>query len=206
MKSDDDHRFFYYFDILDIMTQSEELLQLHQYYHDICECKLKETATRPVFGNGNPDSKIVFIGEAPGKKEDETGTPFVGAAGKFLAEMLASIGMKREDIYITNIVKYRPPDNRDPEPQEKKDCADWLKAELEFINPKLIVFLGRHSMNHFFPDLKVSEAHGKFMHAELPNFPIHNFLPLYHPAAALYNGGLRTELLKDFAKITGKSN
>jgi DNA polymerase len=139
------------------MNRVEQLTQLHQKLHESNSCKLKETATQPVFGNGNPNSQIVFIGEAPGKKEDETGIPFVGAAGKFLAEMLQSIGMKREDIYITNIVKYRPPNNRDPEPGEKKACADWLKAELEFIKPKLIVFLGRHSMSHFFPHLKISE-------------------------------------------------
>ena len=166
-------------------------------------CGLKETATQPVFGNGNPNSEIVFIGEAPGKKEDQTGTPFIGAAGKFLTEMLDSIKLKREDIYITNIVKYRPPENRDPTPLEKEQCADWLKAELEYIKPKLVIFLGRHSMNHFFPDLKIGDAHGKFIHTQLPNFPVQNFLPLYHPAAALYNGGLRAELLKDFAKIPG---
>lgn len=183
------------------MSHAEKLLKLHQKYNTKCKCILKQTATQPVFGNGNPDSDIVFIGEAPGKKEDQNGIPFIGAAGKFLAEMLSSIGMKREDIYITNIVKYRPPENRDPTPQEKSDCADWLKAELEFIKPKLVVFLGRHSMNHFFPELKISDAHGNFIHVELPNFPVHNFLPLYHPAAALYNGGLRVELLKDFAKI-----
>lgn len=185
------------------MPRSEQLLELHKKYHTENKCELKKTATQPVFGNGNPDSEIVFIGEAPGKKEDETGIPFVGAAGKFLAEMLASIGMKREDIYITNIVKYRPPNNRDPELEEKKQCANWLKAELEFINPKLIIFLGRHSMNHFFPQLKISEVHGKYIHCAFSDFPIHNFLPLYHPAAALYNGGLREELLKDFAKIPG---
>jgi uracil-DNA glycosylase family 4 len=183
------------------MTRAEQLLKLHQKYHKACVCELKETATQPVFGNGNPDSDIVFIGEAPGKKEDQNGIPFIGAAGKFLAEMLSSIKLKREDIYITNIVKYRPPENRDPTPQEKKDCADWLNAELKFIQPKLVVFLGRHSMSHFFPDLKISDAHGQFIQADLPNFPVYNFLPLYHPAAALYNGGLRTELLKDFAKI-----
>ncbi len=185
------------------MNRSEKLLQLHQHYHNICECDLKQTATQPVFGNGKPDSDIVFIGEAPGKKEDQTGIPFIGAAGKFLAEMLSSIKLKREDIYITNIVKYRPPENRDPTPLEKQQCADWLKAELEFIKPKLIIFLGRHSMNHFFPDLKISDAHGTLIKESLNDLPVHNFLPLYHPAAALYNGGLRTELLKDFAKIPG---
>lgn len=183
------------------MSRAEELQKLHQKFHEMNKCVLKETATQPVFGDGNPDSEIVFIGEAPGKKEDEAGVPFVGAAGKFLAEMLAAIGMKREDIYITNIVKYRPPDNRDPEPEEKKQCVEWLKAELQFINPKLIIFLGRHSMNHFFPHLKISEVHGKYIHCALPDFPIYNFLPLYHPAAALYNGGMRDELMKDFKKI-----
>lgn len=185
------------------MSRSEDLQKLHEHYHEICVCGLKKTATQPVFGDGNPDSEIVFIGEAPGKKEDQIGKPFIGAAGKFLAEMLDSIGMKREDIYITNIVKYRPPDNRDPSELEKQQCADWLKAELEFIKPKLIIFLGRHSMSHFFPHLKIGEAHGNYIHCVFPDFPIHNFLPLYHPAAALYNGGMRGELLKDFAKIPG---
>jgi DNA polymerase len=185
------------------MTRADDLQKLHQYQHSICTCDLKKTATQPVFGDGNPDSEIVFIGEAPGKKEDQTGTPFIGAAGKFLTEMLGTIKMKREDIYITNIVKYRPPENRDPTELEKQQCANWLRAELKFIKPKLIIFLGRHSMNHFFPDLKISDAHGKYIHAELSDFPVHNFLPLYHPAAALYNGGLRAELLKDFKKIPG---
>ncbi len=185
------------------MTRSEQLLELHKKYHMANMCELKKTATQPVFGDGNPNSSIVFIGEAPGKKEDQTGIPFIGAAGKFLAEMLSSIKLKRENIYITNIVKYRPPDNRDPTPLEKEQCANWLRAELEFIKPKLIIFLGRHSMNHFFPDLKISDAHGKYIHARLPDFPVHNFLPLYHPAAALYNGGLREELMKDFKKIPG---
>jgi DNA polymerase len=198
------------------MNRSKQLAELHQKFHKSNSCKLKKTATQPVFGNGNPDADIVFIGEAPGKKEDETGVPFVGAAGKFLAEMLASIGMTRRaptdtarhdfaksDIYITNIVKYRPPENRDPTPLEKEQCADWLRAELEFIKPKLIIFLGRHSMNHFFPDLKISDAHGNLIKASLHNFPTNYFLPLYHPPAALYNGGLREELLKDFKKIPG---
>lgn len=187
--------------ILMVMNRSEQLRKLHEQFHHDCTCTLKDTATRPVFGNGNPDAEIVFIGEAPGKKEDETGIPFIGTAGKFLEEMLTSINMKRADIYITNIVKYRPPNNRDPKPLEKEQCADWLRAELEFIQPKLIIFLGRHSMNHFFPNLKISEAHGKYIHEKIPNFPIANFLPLYHPAAALYNGGMRENLMTDFAKI-----
>lgn len=183
------------------MTKPEQLLKLHKKYHTLSRCVLKKTAIQPVFGDGNPNADIVFIGEAPGKKEDETGKPFVGAAGKFLAEMLAMIKMKREDIYITNIVKYRPPNNRDPELSEKQACANWLHAELATIKPKLIVFLGRHSMNHFFPELKISDVHGKLINAVLPNISTTHFLPLYHPAAALYNGGMRETLTKDFKKI-----
>lgn len=178
------------------------LTQLHQYFHEKVDLELKKTATQPVFGNGNPKSQIVFIGEAPGKKEDETGTPFIGAAGKFLNEMLVGIGLKREDIYITNIVKYRPPNNRDPLPEEKEACAEWLYAELNFINPKLIVFLGRHSMNNFFPDLKISSAHGKLIIKKFNRINTSHFLPLYHPAAALYNGGMRDTLIEDFKRIS----
>lgn len=183
------------------MTRAEQLQKIQETHHLECECNLKQTAIQPVFGNGNPDAKIVFIGEAPGKKEDETGTPFVGAAGKFLATMLETIGMKREDVYITNIVKYRPPNNRDPEHAEKIACAPWLHDELNFIKPDVIIFLGRHSMNHFFPNEKISEIHGKLIHRKIPNFTTEYFFPLYHPAAALYNGGMRETLMDDFRKI-----
>ncbi len=184
------------------MTKREQLDELNIYWQENCKCKLKKTATQAVFGDGNANTDIIFIGEAPGKKEDETGKPFVGAAGKFLAEMLAGIGMKREDIYITNIVKYRPPNNRDPEPSEKEACNLWLINELKIINPKLIVFLGRHSMTRFFPDEKISEIHGKLLIKNIPELEKKQaFLPLYHPAAALYNGGMRETLIKDFNKI-----
>lgn len=183
------------------MNRAETLHQIQQTHNEQCVCVLKKTAIQAVFGDGNPDAKIVFIGEAPGKSEDEQGKPFIGRAGKFLAEMLASIGLKREDIYITNIVKYRPPQNRDPEHQEKIDCAPWLHAELNFIKPDVIIFLGRHSMNHFLPELKISEAHGKLVHRKIPNIITEYFFPLYHPAAALYNGGMRATLMEDFQKI-----
>ena len=183
------------------MTPAEALLELHEYWAKANDCALKDSASRPVFGSGNPEARVVFIGEAPGKKEDEIGIPFVGAAGKFLSEMLESIGMVRDDIYITNIVKYRPPNNRDPEPEEKKACEEWLYAELSFIKPDLIVFLGRHSMNDFFPTEKISSVHGKLIIKKFAHIPTTHFLPLYHPAAALYNGGMRDELMKDFKKI-----
>lgn len=163
--------------------------------NDICS-ELSQQATQLVFGTGSVDAEIVFIGEAPGKKEDETGEPFVGAAGKFLNEMLSTIGLKRSDVYITNIVKYRPPNNRDPLPEEKLAFLPYLKKQLEIINPKLIITLGRHSMDAILPGLKISSDHGqpKSIKGKM-------FLPLFHPAAALYNGGLRQTLIDDFARI-----
>lgn len=183
------------------MTDAELLQNLHMNWDKKCTCILKETATQAVFGDGNPHAEVVFIGEAPGKNEDLEGKPFIGAAGKFLSEMLESINMKRSDIYITNIVKYRPPNNRDPLPEEIEDCKDWLHEELTLIQPKLIVFLGRHSMNHFFPTEKISSAHGKLLIETIKGIPTQYFLPLYHPAAALYNGGMRETLKDDFKKI-----
>ena len=182
-------------------SKREQLDKLNKYWEKNCKCELKKTAHRAVFGDGNTESEIVFIGEAPGKKEDEGGKPFIGAAGKFLDEMLSRIGMKREDIYITNIVKYRPPNNRDPEQTEKEACNEWLISELKIISPKLIVFLGRHSMLRFFPSEKIGDVHGKLIVLDTAEFGKQAFLPLYHPAAALYNGGMRETLIKDFKKI-----
>ncbi len=150
-----------------------------------------------VFGDGNPSAQVVFIGEAPGKNEDEQGKPFVGAAGKFLNEMLAGIGLQRQDIYITNIVKYRPPGNRDPYPDEKSAFLPYLKDQIEAIKPKLIVTLGRHSMEVLLPPgLRISDCHG-----QPKRYQGQVYMPLFHPAAALYNGGMRQTLIDDFAKI-----
>jgi uracil-DNA glycosylase family 4 len=158
--------------------------------------ELAATATQLVFGDGNPDADIVFIGEAPGKNEDLKGLPFVGAAGKFLDEMLATIGLERKDIYITNIVKYRPPNNRDPLPDEKASFLPFLRSQLEAIAPKLVVTLGRHSMDSLLPGLQISQVHGK-----PKRFKGQVYLPLFHPAAALYNGAMRQTLIDDFARI-----
>lgn len=158
--------------------------------------ELAAHATQLVFGEGSVDSDIVFIGEAPGKKEDLKGVPFIGAAGKFLNEMLESIGLSRQDVYITNIVKYRPPNNRDPLPDEKTAFLPYLESQLEVIQPKLVVTLGRHSLNCFLPDLQIGQVHG-----QLQEFKGRMYLPLFHPAAALYNGGMRQTLLDDFALI-----
>lgn len=162
---------------------------------NVCE-DLAKQATQLVFGDGNPAAEIVFIGEAPGKNEDLQGKPFVGAAGRFLEEMLAMIGLKRGDVYITNIVKYRPPNNRDPYPEEKEAFLPYLQAQLDIIQPLLVVTLGRHSLNCFLPELQISQVHGQ---PKRKNSQV--YLPLFHPAAALYNGAMRQTLIDDFAAI-----
>lgn len=183
------------------MTKKEQLENLNKKWMEECGCELKKTATQAVPGIGSAEAEIVFIGEAPGRKEDEKGEPFIGAAGKFLDEMLGLINLKREEIYITNIVKYRPPNNRDPLPEEKSACREWLLQELKIISPKLIIFLGRHAMNNFFPDLQISQAHGKLLIKPFKNISTKYFFPLYHPAAALYDGSMREVLIEDFKKI-----
>lgn len=158
---------------------------------------LRETASQLVVGEGNPDADIVFIGEAPGKKEDELGLPFVGASGRFLNEMLEAAGLDRSDVYITNIVKYRPPNNRDPLPEEKAAFWPYLIKQLEIINPRVIITLGRHSGMAFIPDLVISRDHGKARKVQSHGTEF-LVIPLYHPAAALYNGSMRQVLVDDF--------
>ncbi len=161
---------------------------------------LKGQATQLVMGDGNPNAEIVFIGEAPGKNEDIQGKPFVGAAGKFLNVMLEEAGMERSDVYITNIVKYRPPNNRDPLPEEKAEFLPYLVRQLEIINPKVVITLGRHSMEYFLPDYKIGEVHGQPKRVTFGEHTI-VIMPLFHPAAALYNGGMRQTLIDDFLKV-----
>lgn len=178
--------------------------QLDQIAADIREknvCPdLAETATNLVMGDGNLDADIVFIGEAPGKNEDEQGLPFVGAAGKFLNEMLAAAGMDRSDVYITNIVKYRPPNNRDPLPEEKAAFWPYLMKQLQIINPKVVITLGRHSMEYFLPGMKIGQIHGEPKRIQFGDHKI-VIMPLFHPAAALYNGSMRQTLIDDFLKV-----
>lgn len=162
--------------------------------------ELAAGAMQLVIGGGNPDADIVFIGEAPGKNEDEQGLPFVGAAGKFLDEMLAQAGMSRDDVYITNIVKYRPPNNRDPLPAEKAAFWPYLLKQLQIIQPKAVITLGRHSMEYFLPDMKIGQVHGQPKRIPLGDDHV-VIIPLYHPAAALYNGSLRQTLIDDFLTV-----
>ncbi len=181
------------------MTKAEALNEVAKRIAACDACKFYPDQ-QSVPGEGNPEAEIMFIGEAPGKKENETGRPFVGAAGKFLAEMLESIGLTREDVFIANTLKYQPPENRDPLPEEIAYQLPFLKKQIAIIQPKLICFLGRHAISALLPDIgqTISQIHGQLI--EQNN---QTYLPLYHPAAALYNGGMRKTLLEDFARIPG---
>lgn len=183
-------------DILDAPSLDE----LNRLISSCKRCKLSEFKTKDVPGIGNEKAEIMFIGEAPGKSEDEQGEPFVGAAGKFLNEMLETIRLKRKDVFIANVLKHRPPENRDPLPDEIELCWPFLARQIEIISPKLIIFLGRHSLNRFFPQAKISEVHGKAFR-KMWNAREQVFLALYHPAAALYNGSMKETLIGDFSKI-----
>jgi uracil-DNA glycosylase len=177
----------------------DKKLQLEQIEKNIkvCKkCRLCEHALNAVPGEGNFDADIVFIGEAPGAQEDQTGRPFVGRAGKLLEQMLNKIGYQREDVWIGNVIKHRPPQNRDPLPDEIKACESYLTNQLEVIQPKLVVTLGRFAMSYFYKQGKITEDHGRLIVLEK-----YNVYPLYHPAAALRNGGFAKVLLKDFIKI-----
>jgi uracil-DNA glycosylase len=166
-----------------------------------CACQLRGTCTQVVPGEGNPRADIMFIGEAPGAEEDKQGLPFVGAAGKFLNEMLGMINLRREDVFIANILKCRPPANRDPMPEEVEACWPWLLEQIRMIEPKLIVLLGRHAMERFLPNQKISKIHGTALRREIPSIGKQVFYALYHPAAALYQGSLRETLTEDFKKV-----
>lgn len=183
---------------MNTQQQIDELAQ--QIIADPLCAGLAEQATQLVVGSGNLNADIVFIGEAPGKKEDEQGIPFVGASGRFLDEMLAAAHMNRDDVYITNIVKYRPPNNRDPSKAEKAAFLPYLIQQLEIIQPKVIITLGRHSMEYFLPDAKIGEVHGQPRQVTLSETEV-TLIPLFHPAAALYNGSLRQTLIDDFLKV-----
>lgn len=164
-------------------------------------CRLCEGATNAVPGDGSWKAEILFIGEGPGKEEDLQGKPFVGAAGKLLTQLIESLGMSRADIFITNVVKHRPPNNRDPLPDEVLACWPYLEAQVKIIKPKLIVTLGRHSMNRFLPGLKISEVHGQPKRAGGIWQEKQVYLPLYHPAVALYDPRKKEVLFDDFKKI-----
>lgn len=162
------------------------------------KCPLYRNRKKTVPGLGNSQAKILFIGEAPGQAENQIGQPFVGEAGKFLDQLLASIKLKREDVFITNIVKCRPPNNRDPLDEEVRICATaYLYGQIRLIKPKLIVTLGRHSMHLFFSQIRsISSAHGKAYKKANQVYML-----MYHPAVVLYQASLKQTLKEDFKKI-----
>ncbi len=168
--------------------------------HVPCGFAICEEATNLVPGEGDPDADVVIVGEAPGASEDRQGRPFVGAAGRLLDGLLAEAGLARADVFITNVVKARPPGNRDPKPDEVRHHLPWLLAQLELIRPELLVTLGRHALNRFAPEAKISAVHGSLVVAEDGR----NLFPLYHPAAALHNPSLRGTLQED-ARALGEA-
>lgn len=159
-------------------------------------CELARTRTNAVPGEGDPQARVMLIGEGPGWHEDKQGKPFVGNAGKFLSELLAKAELRREDVFITNVVKCRPPGNRDPLPDEMAACRPYLERQIAAINPDVIVTLGRFSMARWFPGERISRIHGQ------PKREGHRLIvPMYHPAAALHQGALRGAIEDDFAKL-----
>ncbi len=178
------------------MSNAEALQEIAEQVHVCTRCELYRGATNAVPGEGNPNARILLIGEAPGFHEDAQGKPFIGNSGKFLTELLAKAGLSREDVFITNVVKHRPPGNRDPLPDEILACALWLDKQISIIDPDVIVTLGRFSMARYFPGQRISKIHGQPKEVD-GRFVV----PMYHPAAALHNGSLKPELEADFAKL-----
>lgn len=179
------------------MTKSEKLAELERQFRAWQNPPLKGNRVNPVFGEGNPEATVMFIGEAPGFNENRLGRPFVGQAGKLLDEMLATIGLDRKEIYITNIVKDQPPDNRDPNPTEIAAYAPYLAKQIEIINPKIIVTLGRISLGNLLPGVgSIGTVHGKVFQKGS-----RYYISLYHPAAALHQNALKETLFQDFRII-----
>jgi len=178
-----------------ILTQIEQNIKVCQ------KCRLCKLATNAVPGEGNVDSEVVFVGEAPGAEEDKQGRPFVGRAGMLLERLLKEIGYARQDVWIGNIIKHRPPENRDPLPDEIAACQPYLSMQLKAINPKIIVTLGRYAMYHFYNEGKISRDRGVARKVTAPGIGETVIYPVYHPAAALRNPQAMDDLKKDFAKI-----
>ena len=182
------------------MRKSEKLEELKKRMQNDKDLPLRNGATQLVFGVGDPDSEMLFIGEAPGYWEDQKGEPFVGNAGALLNRLLASIGIERRDVYITNVIHFRPPENRDPEPGELSAYRPYLDEIIDIIQPSLIVTLGRFSMAKFIPGVFISSVHGKSKVVDWKGRKI-VVLPMYHPAAALRSGDVKFKLANDFKAI-----
>lgn len=179
-----------------MVSKVAQLSAIHTEIFNCTKCPLHENRTRTVPGAGFDDADIMFIGEAPGAREDEQGLPFVGRSGKYLDELLAGIGIKREDVFIANVVKCRPPDNRDPQPDEIESCNPYLRQQIEVIDPLVIVTVGRFSMNMFFPNAKISAIHGQ------PKYGLRRaYFPVFHPAYVLRNSSKRPQMEADFKTL-----
>jgi len=178
-------------------SPAERLQILEDYVRSCKRCSLHATRTNAVPGTGPVDADVMIVGEAPGFNEDVQGKPFVGAAGKLLDTLLGQIGLDREKVYITNVLKCRPPQNRDPMPNEVEACSLFLQRQLEWIRPKVVLVLGRHALERLLPGYgPISRVHGTFVErGDLA------YVPLYHPAAALHNGSLVGDLQRDFDKV-----
>jgi len=174
----------------------DELKEVAQEVSICTRCELYHSRKNAVPGEGPASAKIMFIGEGPGFHENEMGRPFVGAAGKFLEELLATINLKRSEVFITNVVKCRPPGNRDPLPDELSACSSYLERQIQAINPRVIVTLGRFSMARFLPNVRISDVHGQ-------SFQIRGRLvvPMFHPAAALHQASLKPAVERDFSRL-----
>jgi uracil-DNA glycosylase family 4 len=183
------------------MTAEETISQIAKEVSACEKCALHESRKKSVPGDGPANAEIMFIGEGPGFHENEQGHPFVGASGKFLDQLLAQAGVTRADVFIANVVKCRPPGNRDPLPEELAACDTYLEAQIQAINPSIIVTLGRFSMNKFFPGAKISTVHGQMQKID-ERFVI----PMFHPAAALHQAALKPSILGDFAKLPEQLN
>ena len=183
------------------MSAAETLDRITREISICTKCALHESRKKAVTGEGPADAEIMFIGEGPGFHENEQGRPFVGASGKFLDQLLEQAGLTRSDVFIANVVKCRPPANRDPQPDELLACSEYLDGQIEAINPSIIVTLGRISMGKYVPGAKITSIHGQ-MHNVNGRFVI----PMYHPAAALHQPALRPSILADFAKLPEQLN
>lgn len=178
------------------MSGEPALIELYEEIADCPNCELARQRTQTVPGSGPASAEIMLIGEAPGAREDEQGLPFIGPSGKFLDELLASVDLSRETVYIANVVKCRPPANRDPQQIEIEACQPFLDRQIEIIDPKLIVTLGRFSMARWFSGTTISRVHGQPKQVDG-----RTVIPMYHPAAALHRGSLRGEIMADFARL-----
>lgn len=183
------------------MSAAETLDRIAHEVSACTKCALHESRKKAVTGEGPADAEIMFIGEAPGFHENEQGRPFVGAAGKFFEQLLEQAGLTRSEVFITNVVKCRPPANRDPQPEELQNCNQYLEDQIHSINPSIIVTLGRISMGRYFPGAKITSVHG-----QMQNIDGRFIIPMYHPAAALHQPALRPSILADFGKLPDQLN